>query len=197
MNSARSSLFCACAFNFLRCGSATTRLFIPPRHLTVTAGCLYLQAEQVRELGKCVILQASQLVPWQVPETQRGVTSAGGLCGTMLHRTDWRHGNALGSYSGGTRFEFRPGHWISWVLSWFPRPFQAISGAVPQIGSYRIIPKLSNSWFIDRIIRCHKVETSTASWRTHKETDHYSDLNSGPSQISSSLSGLKVRSIIR
>jgi hypothetical protein len=110
--------------------------------VTVTAGCLYLQAQQVRELGECVILQPSQIVPWQVPETQCGVTLACSLRGlgssyedycllicdavqfssslqtwwrAMLHWTDWRHGipEALGSNFG------RDTGYPDWGFMWF------------------------------------------------------------------------------
>jgi hypothetical protein len=34
----------------------------------------------------------------------------------LKHRVGWCRGSALDLYSGGARFEYRPGHWPSWLM---------------------------------------------------------------------------------
>jgi hypothetical protein len=45
-------------------------------------------------------------------------------------RPDWRSDNARDSYSGGTQFKYRPGHWLCWLrfLVIFLSPFRQIQG---------------------------------------------------------------------
>jgi hypothetical protein len=53
----------------------------------------------------------------------------------------WSSGNVLHLHSGGTRFEFRPGHRLSrQVHRCFPRSLQANAGVLPQFGHKRFLP---------------------------------------------------------
>jgi hypothetical protein len=54
-------------------------------------------------------------------------------------------GNALYSYSGGPRFEYRPGQRLSWCFSWFS---SVHSGKYQDNTSFRPWPLPNSYWFI-------------------------------------------------